>query len=54
MKLVSPHLWRSAVAAMVLAAPLLVAQAAKPDAKEMAAVERIRARIEEQVEEDGR
>ena len=36
-----------AVAAMVLAAPLLVAQAAKPDPKEMAAVERIRARIEE-------
>jgi formylglycine-generating enzyme required for sulfatase activity len=37
-----------AVAAVVLAAPFLVAQAAKPDAKELAAVEKIRARIEEQ------
>jgi len=37
----------TAIAAAVLAAPFLVAQAAKPDAKEMAAVERIRARIEE-------
>jgi formylglycine-generating enzyme required for sulfatase activity len=37
----------TAVAALVLAAPFLIAQAAKPDAKELAAVERIRARIEE-------
>ena len=36
-----------AVAVIVLAAPFLIAQAAKPDAKELAAVERIRARIEE-------
>jgi formylglycine-generating enzyme required for sulfatase activity len=35
------------LAAIVLAAPFLTAQAVKPDAKEMAAVERIRARIEE-------
>ena len=36
------------VGAVVLAAPFLVAQAAKPDTKELAAVEKIRARIEEQ------
>ena len=47
MKLNTSACLATAAAAIVLAAPLLIAQAAKPDAKEMAAVERIRARIEE-------
>jgi formylglycine-generating enzyme required for sulfatase activity len=38
----------TAATAVALIAPLLAAQAAKPDPKELAAVEKIRARIEEQ------